>query len=358
MYYEPLEWLCRFFETRILLAGSAHSRADIAGTALCIFIVLLAGGFPTPADESPKRALQFAADMAKTGNWREAQFRWEALARAQPDNPRILNNLAVAAEALGLPEPAREHYQRALALDPGDTRIESNQLRFERFWSKADSDLGAKLDPKQERKTSGKGKPIKITVQLPVPPRLDLAGARTVLVASFLSDDSALLDINRELVRFLRGKLQKSPLEVLEVTPAPAVPEQTLEDLLENAEFWQHLGREYGADLIVSGIIEYGRRDASGFQDVDRISESTGQKVRSTEFVEQEQFTYRLDVIFMDGASGALRFRDRLQHSAVYRGSQNDPISAFFQISEAMTPDLLAIVTVGSREDPRVVFRK
>lgn len=336
-------------------------------TVLCLCVVSFAAGFPTPADESPKRTLQFAANMAKLGNWREAQFRWEGLDRAQPDNPRILNNLAVAAEALGLPEPARDYYERALRLHPGDTRIENNRHRFERFWSRVDRDLGAKppdeplqgdVDPKQERKAPGKGKPIKVTVNLPVPPRLDIGAARTVLVASFLSDDSALLDINRELVRFLRGKLQKSPLEVLEVTPAPAVPEQTLEDLLKNAEFWRHLGREYGADLIVSGIIEYGRRDASGFQDVDRISESTGQKVRNTEFVEQEQFTYHLDVIFMDGGSGALRFRDRLQRSAVYRGSQNDPISAFFQISEAMTPDLLAIVTAGSREDPRIVFRK
>jgi hypothetical protein len=149
----------------------------------------------------------------------------------------------------------------------------------------------------------------------------------------------------------------KSPLDILPVTPAPAVPEQTLEDLIANAEFWRYLGREYGADLIVSGAILYGRRDASGFVDVDRISQTTGQKVRTTEFVEQEKFSYGLDVIFMDGNSGALRFRDRLQRSAVYRGSQNDPISAFFQLSESLAPDLMAIVKSRSREDPRIVFK-
>ena len=190
-----------------------------------------------------------------------------------------------------------------------------------------------------------------------MPPRLELDGAETALVASFLSAESAFIDVNRELVRFVRNKLAKSSLDVLPVTPAPAIPEQTLEDLIANAEFWRYLGREYDADLIVSGAILYGRRDASGFVDVDRISETTGQKVRTTEFVEQEKFSYGLDVIFMDGTTGDLRFRDRLQRSAVYRGSQNDPISAFFQLSESLSPDLMAIVSPRSHTDPRIVFK-
>ena len=51
-------------------------------------------------------------------------------------------------------------------------------------------------------------------------------------------------------MRFLRSQYHKgSSLEVLDVTPPPAIPEQTVEDLLENREFWRHLGREYRADL-------------------------------------------------------------------------------------------------------------
>jgi hypothetical protein len=186
---------------------------------------------------------------------------------------------------------------------------------------------------------------------------MDLETARTVLVASFLAPDSGLLDFDHELVRFLRSKLGKSKLEVLPIVPAPAVPEQTLEDLIANSEFWKHLGREYDADLIVSGAVIYGRQDASGFVDVDRVSEVTGQKVRTTEFVEQEEFSYALDVIFMDGAAGTLRYRDRLQRSAVYRGTQNDPIEAFFQINESLSADLMAIVQPRQRLDPRIVFK-
>ena len=49
-----------------------------------------------------KDTLRFASGMAKDGNWREAQYRWQLVLDRQPDNPRVLNNLAVAAEALGV----------------------------------------------------------------------------------------------------------------------------------------------------------------------------------------------------------------------------------------------------------------
>ena len=80
---------------------------------------------------------------------------------------------------------------------------------------------------------------------LPLPPRLDVSAMRSLLVASFLVNESELLDLNREIVRFLRAEFRKnSPLRVLDVTPAPAIPEQTLEDLAANAPFWRQLGRE------------------------------------------------------------------------------------------------------------------
>ena len=168
-----------------------------------------------------------------------------------------------------------------------------------------------------------------------------------------------MLDVNRELVRFLRSELRKNTeLAILPVIPPPAVPEQTLGDMIANAEFWKYLGREFGADLIVSGVMLYDRRDSSGFRDVDVISPTTGQKVRQSQFVEQERFKYELDIIFMDGKTGELLFRDRVQRSAVFRGTQNDPITAFYELCESIAPDVLAIVRPRTREDVRFVFKK
>ena len=73
--------------------------------------------------------------------------------------------------------------------------------------------------------------------------------------------------------------------------------------------------------------------------------------------MEQEQFTYELDLLFLDGHSGALRFRDRLARSAIFRGQANDPITAFYQLSEAVAGDVLAVVAPRTREEIRILFR-
>ena len=72
--------------------------------------------------------------------------------------------------------------------------------------------------------------------------------------------------------------------------------------MAKNAEFFRWLGHEHGSDVIVTGAMHYTKRDASGFEDVDIVSESTGQKVRQTRFVEQEEFTFELDVLYFRGA--------------------------------------------------------
>ena len=348
----------------------APGRPTLVGFASLVLASVLCGG-TLRAQDAYLDLMRFAADMAKRGNWREAKFRWDTVAREEPQNPKVHNNLAVALEALGEPEAARAAYDRALALSRDNDVVVANRQRAERFWSRVEREGDAEVPTYDINglipgETEGlapskkqKDKSFKVAVTLPVPARLDIGGRKTLLVASFITEESDLLDVNRELVRFVRTELHKhATLEILPVVPPPAVPEQTLEDMIANAEFWKYLGEEFGADLIVSGIMRYDRRDSSGFRDVDVISPTTGQKVRQSQFVEQERFSYELDLIFMDGRTGGLLFRDRLQRSAVFRGTQNDPITAFYELSESIAPDVLAIVKPRTREDVRFVFKR
>ncbi|MDQ7007605.1 MAG: tetratricopeptide repeat protein [Acidobacteriota bacterium] len=77
----------------------------------------------------PRAELRFAAEMARQGLWREALFRWEKVARIRPDDGRIWNNIAVAREALGDRDGAREAYDRALELGP-EQNIAANRALF------------------------------------------------------------------------------------------------------------------------------------------------------------------------------------------------------------------------------------
>ena len=332
--------------------------------ALLACLVWFAVPVPAASKKGAKKTLAFAAEMAQAGSWHEASFRWKSVLSSDADNAHLHNNLAVAAEALGNWDEAAVSYEQALKLEADNLHIQENQRQFsifrERLRRHAD---GGELP--QERPTTPfggdakrKGKTFQVTVGLPMPPRLKLKGNESMLIIDFLDDETHFLDINREMVRFLRSAFHnRTAHEVLDIVPPPAVPEQTVEDLLANTEFWKHLHREYGADLIVSGVLGFDREDVSGYQDVDVVSSTTGQKVRQTRFVEQERFSYHVEVFFIDGRTGKPLYRDKLQRSAIIRGSQNDPITTFFDLSDTISAEVLAIVTTRMRLDTRRVFK-
>ncbi|MDB4324885.1 hypothetical protein N9971_00925 [bacterium] len=254
-------------------------------------------------------------------------------------------------------------------LDADDTRITLNALAAMGFAVSGDGAVwsieglggrvpgGGSIGLKEAKKQ--KGKTARVTVRLPVPPRLEIRGDEKLLVTSFRAGENAMIDTNNELVDFLRGEFRKdTALDVLDIDPPPAIPEQTIPDLLANREFWQYLGRNFDSEIIVSGVVNYTRDDLSGYQQVDVISPSTGQKVRQSRFVEQEEFRYVVDLFFMDGPTGTLLFRDRLQRAVVFQGKSNDPVSAFFAMSESVAADVLAVVTPRIREDSRVIFKR
>lgn len=334
------------------------------------WLIFLAVGIVLPGFVLPASAggagldelLRFGTEMARAGNWREAKFRWEQALRQEPADPRILNNLAIAEEALGTPDRARELFGKALAAASSDSRIRDNATRSSLFWGGASGREGAPppraAPPVEGRKRRGRDV-VELAVALPLPPRLKLDGVKTLLVASFLVNDSDLIDVNRELVRFLRAEFRKhTAFDVQDVTPPPAVPEQTLEDMAKNAAFFRWLGREHRSDVIVTGAMRYTRRDASGFEDVDVVSETTGQRTRQTSFVEQEEFTFELDVLYFRGSDGTLLFRDRLRRQSFFRGTANDPISAFYQLGDSIAGDVLSVVAPQTRTDMRLLFKE
>jgi len=344
-------------------------RSMLAGGLAVLLALTVLSPQVTAQSMSPKKAFRFAADMAERGNWREATYRWERLLKIAPDDPRLLNNLAVSAEVSGEVRQAREYYDKAAALST-DERIEDNRYKFMRSLEErrhandaSDEDVEAgpspavtAADPALESTKLGKTRSV--PVNIPIPPRLTLEGDERLLVVSFRAPESELLDVNREIVRFMRSEFRKnSPLEVLDVLPPPAIPEQRTEDLLANREFWQHLSREFDADLVVSGIVGFGREDASAYQNVDLVNPSTGQKVRDLRFVEQERFDYRMDIFFIDGPTGNLLFRDRVERTVLFKGQMNDPIAAFFELSESIAGDVLAVVTSRKRVEARLIFK-
>ena len=97
-----------------------------------LLAVVMVGGRKPP--DSKTSQLAFGVEMAKRGLWSEALFRFKQADRASPGNPRILNNMAVAYEALGNFEKALDYYQSAIKADPGNKELKRNYSRFVEFY--------------------------------------------------------------------------------------------------------------------------------------------------------------------------------------------------------------------------------
>ena len=104
----------------------------------CLVLVVaaclsLAGGVMADS-KSVDADIEFGVDMARKGLWSEALFRFQQADKAQPNDGRILNNMAVAYEAVGNFEKALEFYQKALRADPANSDLRRNYSAFSQFY--------------------------------------------------------------------------------------------------------------------------------------------------------------------------------------------------------------------------------
>lgn len=98
----------------------------------CLVNLLACTGYGNPERSSSQ--LAFGVDMAKRGLWNEALFRFHEAEKADPQNPRVHNDLGVAYEAQGDFEQALQHYRKALQLAPNDRDVRANYARFVEFY--------------------------------------------------------------------------------------------------------------------------------------------------------------------------------------------------------------------------------
>lgn len=127
---------------RIRPAAPAAVIALIALSALAV--ASCGAGQVEPAKSDAQ--LAFGIKMAKRGLWSEALFRFQQAERITPGNPRMLNNMAVAYEALGQFELALDYYQRALKASPSDGDLRRNYSRFVEFYRNFRAETGGETE--------------------------------------------------------------------------------------------------------------------------------------------------------------------------------------------------------------------
>jgi tetratricopeptide (TPR) repeat protein len=102
-----------------------------AALALAATIPACAGNAAGPNLDAES---DFGVEMARRGLWSEALFRFKQAEKARPNDAKVLNNVAVAYEAVGQFELALEAYQRALRANPSNRELKQNYSSFIEFY--------------------------------------------------------------------------------------------------------------------------------------------------------------------------------------------------------------------------------
>ena len=204
--------------------------------------------------------------------------------------------------------------------------------------------------------TAGASRPVTVRVRLPVVAKLDSAGIRRILVGGFITNDSPFMDTEKEMVDLLREELDKRSNFLILEDPPPSLPEQRLDDLKQNALFFQAMGEEYRADLIISGQVTFSAVDRSGFVTREFISPITGRRTIQSVYVERTGYTLRLDLIFMRGADGTLLYDTSFFQDEILLNDEGDPLSVFFILSERFNEGFLGILLPQVRTEVRYLL--
>lgn len=127
-----------------------RQRRRALATGFLLAIVVCLPGCSSASGDAASAADQkaYGARMAERGFWREALFRFERASKLAPDDPEVLNNLAVACEAVGETARALAAYKRALELKPEDARIKRNYARFAEYYTSLQRASGPTTTPK------------------------------------------------------------------------------------------------------------------------------------------------------------------------------------------------------------------
>ena len=103
---------------------------------LCgVFAVTTACTSGGSAGKSAAGQMELGYKAARRGYWQEALTRFQQADAVRPDQPRILNNMAVALEAVGRFDDALTTYERAREIAPNDRNLRRNQRALKEFYS-------------------------------------------------------------------------------------------------------------------------------------------------------------------------------------------------------------------------------
>jgi hypothetical protein len=225
-----------------------------------------------------------------------------------------------------------------------------------------------------------------VAIETPLESKLDVGAFRRILIAGFATEPGEHpVAIVPETVRLLENQLRSNTrLRVIQADRPPltdAIEQATSEmgapelltgdereqyrlaadRVLNDAEFWRHIGEEYQSPLIVTGKIGFEQQQRSGFQAQERVVQDASgrpQLVRGNRYLERKGFALSADFHFVDGRTGEVLHKEKFTEEVLYGIDQRvSPLSSYFELMDRLLPNFLGVISPQKIRGTRILLK-
>ncbi len=206
-----------------------------------------------------------------------------------------------------------------------------------------------------------------VRLKLPLRPKLAVTGRERISLAPFLvasklserkeSQKVKELDLDTEFRRYLGKQIaRRTKMNVVTMPSDVKLPSTELKALGDATEFWKELGSRVGAEILLTGIVDFRVEDKSGYATEEYTSRLDGRTYYRQVFKESTGFSFEVTVIAIDGRTGAKLFQETFKDQKEKARRAADEMVGLFENLFSLENQLLGLFIVREREANRYVF--
>jgi hypothetical protein len=206
-------------------------------------------------------------------------------------------------------------------------------------------------------------------MKLPLKPRIPLKGNERVAIAPFLivasadkpkdKADLAAIDLQAEFHRYLIQILKKkTKLQVIDLGTTVALPSRELVPLSRADDWFRSVAQKNGADIVVSGSLEFKVEDSAGYKTEEYVSPVTGQTSFRQIYVERTGFLFDIVFLVFDGRTGDRLLQDEFKDFRERNRRRTDEMLGLFQNLFSLEDQILNMFVPRERAVERYLFTR
>ncbi len=204
---------------------------------------------------------------------------------------------------------------------------------------------------------------VKVQLSLPLKARLNLANRKSIAIAPFLvvrkeSEEASNKKVNveKEFERYIRRLLtRETHLKIIDAGPV-TYPTYDLNVLIHKQDFWQALGTKTGADLLLTGSLDFDIQDRSGYRTEQYVSPLDQRTYYRQVLVENTGFEYDIVLAVLDGHTGKLLYSDNFKDFKSFPKENASPLVGMFENLSALEDRIAGIFTEKRVKTTRTLF--